>query len=105
MTGGFCRGRTLRHELGHTMGALQKVAPHAYDGAHCNDSAEDTMCYTSATSFDSGGPSFDYGNDDYWDPVANPSLGSTRKLGWWTVNRSRFVCALTGCANPSTPEY
>lgn len=51
-SGGFCRWRTLLHELGHNMGALQSVAPSAFDGAHCNDSAEDTMCYTSATSLD-----------------------------------------------------
>lgn len=71
-SGGFCRGRTLRHELGHNMGALQSGAPHAFDGAHCNDSAEDTMCYTSATTPDTGQPDFDYNNDDYWDPIANP---------------------------------
>ena len=92
-SGGFCRGRTLLHELGHTMGALQSVAPHAYDGAHCNDSAEDTMCYVSANSIDTGPADFDYGNDDYWDPAANPSYGGTPgKLPWWTVNLSAFLC-------------
>lgn len=103
-SGGFCRGRTLLHELGHTMGALQRVAPHAFDGAHCDDSGEDTMCYTSATSVDTGGPAFDYNNDDYWDPLANPSYVATEssplsgKLPWWTVNLSRFLCdAPTSC--------
>jgi hypothetical protein len=87
-TGGFCRGRTAMHEIGHNMGALQKVAPHAFDGAHCNDSAEDVMCYTSATSYDSGPTGvFDYKNDDYWDP---PSPAAT--LPWWTVNLSKYIC-------------
>lgn len=104
-TGGFCRGRTLRHELGHKLGALQSVAPHAYDGAHCNDSGEDTMCYTAATSVDTGGPDFDYNNDDYWDPAANPKLGSQGRLPWWTANLSKFICPTTGCGSPSTPVY
>ena len=108
-SGGFCRGRTLLHELGHNMGALQKVAPHAFDGAHCNDSAEDVMCYTSQTSNDTGGAAFDWNNDDYWDPAANPALATAVKLPWWTVNLSRFVCPpldnVPACAQPSAPSY
>lgn len=109
-TGGFCRGRTLLHELGHNMGALQRIAPHSFDDAHCDDSAEDAMCYTSATSVDTGGPAFDYNNDDYWDPTAvpvqPPAVPSTVKLPWWTVNLSRFVCPLGGdCSRANTPEY
>ena len=103
-TGGFCRGRTLLHEVGHNLGALQQVAPNAFDGAHCDDSAEDVMCYESQTSFDSGGPAFDYGGDDYWDPAATPAGGG--KLAWWTANLSRFACPPSGCANPNTdPGY
>jgi hypothetical protein len=98
VTGGFCRGRTALHEMGHNMGALQLVAPHAFDGAHCNDSGEDVMCYTSATSNDTGLPAFDYRNDDYWDPLP-------AKLAWWTVNLSRYVCPAAGCASPATPAY
>ena len=113
-SGGFCRGRTLAHELGHNMGALQNVAPHAYDGAHCNDSAEDVMCYKSQTSFDSGGPAFDFGNDDYWDPIADPNgnnmlpgaaLPVQEKLPWWTVNLSRYICPTAGCIYANTPEF
>jgi len=113
-TGGFCRGRTLRHELGHNMGALQSGAPHAYDGAHCNDSAEDTMCYVSATSADTGGAAFDYRNDDYWDPRANSAYVSTfgpypttdGKLPWWTVNLSAFLCdAPAACGQAASPQY
>jgi hypothetical protein len=103
-TGGFCRGRTLLHEVGHNMGALQNVAPNAFDGAHCDDSAEDVMCYTSRTSNDTGGPVFDWANDDYWDPAATPAGGV--KLAWWTANLSRFVCPPAGCGQPnSNPGY
>ena len=102
--GGFCRGRTLAHELGHNMGALQPAAPHAFDGAHCNDSAEDVMCYTSATSNDTGGEAFDYANDDYWDPAANPSRNTTATLPWWTVNLSKYVCSDGNCkVGPTGP--
>ena len=97
--GGFCRGRTLLHELGHNMGAVQKVAPNAFDGAHCDDDQEDVMCYEQNATFDSGNVGqFDYGNDDYWDPAANPALGSSATLPWWTLNLSRFICPTTGCA-------
>lgn len=106
LTGGFCRGRTLLHELGHNMGALQSAAPNDFDGAHCNDSAEDVMCYTSQTSNDTGGPAFDWNNDDYWDPAsANLPTPSTVKLGWWTVNLSKYVCPAAGCSSPATPDY
>jgi hypothetical protein len=102
-TGGFCRGRTLRHELGHNLGALQAVAPSAFDGAHCADSAEDTMCYVLSGTPDTGAPAFDYGNDVYWDPIA---AGGTAKLPWWTVNLSKYVCPPGGdCSKPNTPEY
>jgi hypothetical protein len=57
------------------------------------------MCYTSATSNDTGGPSFDYGRDDYWDPSAG-------KLGWWTVNLSKYLCpSPTTCTAPANPVY
>ena len=105
LSGGFCRGRTLLHELGHNMGALQAVAPSSFDDAHCNDSAEDVMCYTSQTSNDTGSPAFDWNTDDYWDPVGG-------KLGWWTVNLSRFICppASSGtssptCSSANRPSY
>ncbi|MBW3614265.1 MAG: zinc-dependent metalloprotease [Actinobacteria bacterium] len=84
--GGFWPGRTLLHELGHNLGALQADAPSSFDDAHCNDSAEDVMCYTSQTSNDTGGPVFDHGDNDYWDP------SPTAPLPWWTVNLSKFVC-------------
>ncbi len=100
-SGGWCRGRTLLHEIGHNLGALQSVAPHAFDGAHCDDDDNDVMCYTSAATFDSGHPQFDYQSDDYWDPAGG-------KLAWWTVNLNKFLCPASGCtdANPaSSSEY
>ena len=80
------------------------MAPHAFDGAHCNDSGEDTMCYVSSTTPDTGGPDFDYNNDDYWDPIANPRLTTAAKLGHWTVNLSSFICPTTGCDSANVPE-
>ena len=93
-TGGFCRGRTLLHELGHNLGALQTTAPHAFDGAHCNDDKNDTMCYIANSATTSGlAPQFDWNKDDYWDPTPG-------KLGWWTLNLSKYICPLgtTGTA-------
>lgn len=69
--GGFCDSNTVRHEVAHALGALQQPAPHAFDGAHCNDAYEDTMCYPSSPKRADGSYHsrfFDYGNDDYWDP-------------------------------------
>ena len=110
-TGGFCRGRTVMHEVGHTLGAVQTAAPNNSDGAHCNDSAEDVMCYRNSNPPDTGGPVFDYAANDYWDPAADPSIDATdprfgTKLGWWTVNLSRFICPTSGCQDAnSNPGY
>ena len=97
-TGGFCRGRTLLHELGHNLGALQKVAPNAFDGAHCDDDNNDTMCYTGAASdqISSSDAQFDYGKDDYWDPGATATSTPTAntKLAWWALNLSKYICPL-----------
>ena len=91
--GGFCSSNTVRHEIGHNLGALQPVAPHAFDGAHCSDAYEDTMCYSQAPRVGNGqrGRYFDYGNDDYWDPPRG------RALPWWTANLNRFLCPDQHC--------
>jgi hypothetical protein len=90
---GFCSSNAARHEMGHNLGALQRVAPHAFDGSHCNDAYEDTMCYSNSPEVADGqrGTFFDYGNDDYWDPP------SGAPLPWWTVNLNRFLCPDTSC--------
>ena len=96
---GFCSSNTVRHEIGHNLGALQPVAPHAFDGAHCEDAYEDTMCYSRAPRVTDGqrGQFFDYGNDDYWDPP------SGAPLPWWTANLNRFLCPDPACnVAPST---
>ena len=112
-TGGFCRGRTLLHELGHTLGAVQGGAPNAFDGAHCDDDNNDTMCYTAVGTYQVTSPDaqFDYGKDDYWDrgaekPTAqNPdgSPNTNERLGWWTLNLSRYICPLPLGATGATP--
>jgi hypothetical protein len=90
--GGFCS--PVLHELAHSMGAVQPSAPH-YAGGHCNDNGNDLLCLMASTiPYDPalGGFYYDYGNDDYWDPAADPYSSSTAKLRWWTVNLSRFLC-------------
>jgi hypothetical protein len=114
VTGGFCRGRTLLHELGHNLGALQSGAPNAFDGAHCDDDNNDTMCYTGEATdqANSTDAQFDYHKDDYWDPGAskpttqNPDgspSAPTDKLGWWALNLSQYVCPLPSGASATTP--
>ena len=107
--GGFCS--PVLHELSHAMGAVQPSAPH-YTGGHVNDNANDILgVIASAIPYDPAvGRFYDYGTDDYWDPAADPSIAPGdprhgRKLGWWTTNLSRFVCPVSGCQNPSTPNY
>ena len=89
---GFCSSNAARHEIGHNLGGLQRVAPHAYDGSHCNDAYEDTMCYPNAPLVADGrrGEYFDYGNDDYWSLPGAP-------LAWWTVDLNRFLCPDASC--------
>jgi hypothetical protein len=88
----FCSSNAARHEIGHNLGGLQPVAPHSFDGAHCNDAYEDTMCYTNSPYRGNGrrGQFFDYGNDDYWSLPGAP-------LAWWTVDLNRFLCPNAGC--------
>ncbi|HEY3187055.1 MAG TPA: hypothetical protein VGJ70_06255 [Solirubrobacteraceae bacterium] len=93
--GGFCGPDAVRHEIGHTLGAVQpRAAPHADDTGHCTDALEDTLCLNSAPSRTSSATQsqfFDYGNDDYWDPPDGAALP------WWTANLSRFLCWEAGC--------
>ena len=91
---GFCGKDTVRHEIGHNLGALQPDAPHTRDGVHCTDAAEDTMCDGESPAVAAGARNalyFDYGNDDYWDPP------NGQPLKWWTLNLSWFLCPNPGC--------
>ena len=95
----FCSSNAVRHEIGHNLGALQPSAPHAFDGSHCNDAIEDTMCYSNSPRVSNGqrGQFFDYRNDDYWDPAGGA-------LPWWTVNLNRFLCPDAGCNMAPGPD-
>src|SRR3954452_1988643 len=101
---GFCSSNAVRHEIGHNLGGLQSVAPHAFDGSHCNDAYEDTMCYPNSPLVGDGqrGRFFDYGNDDYWSLPGSP-------LPWWTVDETRSLCpdascnAVAGADSPPDP--
>ena len=92
-TDGFCSSNAARHEIGHNLGALQPTAPHAFDGSHCDDAYEDTMCYSNSPQRAGGqrGLFFDYGNDDYWSPP------NAAPLPWWTVDENRFLCPDATC--------
>jgi hypothetical protein len=111
-TGGFCA--PILHELTHAMGAVLSVAPHAIGGGHCGDDPQDIMCNSTINGVhnDPNKPlQYDSGNDDYLDPAADPQSGSTAKLGWWTVNLSKFLCPRDpsrqqpDCAVANTPSY
>jgi hypothetical protein len=102
----FCSSNAVRHEIGHNLGGLQALAPHAFDGSHCDDAYEDTMCYSNAPKVADGqrGRFFDYGNDDYWSPPGGAPLP------WWTVDLNRFLCpdascnVVAGAVGPSSPS-
>jgi len=96
----FCNSTAARHEIAHTLGAVQAGVPHAADGAHCADAFEDTMCVAGAPRVGAALPGgfFDYGNDDYWSPPGGPALG------WWTLDESRFLCPDPACNVPRPVE-
>jgi hypothetical protein len=96
---GFCGATTARHEIAHTLGAVQPGAPHIAAGGHCDDAVEDTMCMPNSPQVADGesGLFFDYRNDDYWDPPSGPPLA------WWTVDLNRFLCPDATCNVPAPP--
>lgn len=93
--------RTMLHELGHNLGAVQNGAPRTSGAGHCTD-GRDTMCY------DDGGPNsgacqpdfscsgvcavevFDCNKDTYCH--ANPPVGSYLDTHWQACHRqTRFL--------------
>lgn len=92
------------HELLHTLGAVQRSAPHATPGAHCTDE-HDLLCYDDGTGGavrtvcrdSDGGTSgsgdafdrlLDCGGDDYFNPA--PRRGSYLDTHWNTADSARL---------------
>lgn len=85
------------HELMHTLGAVQRTAPHATNGLHCSDEY-DQMCYqdapTSVMTFvcpASHEQLFDCGHDDYFS--TRPAPGSYLATHWNTADSGWLVGA------------
>lgn len=99
------------HETMHTLGAVQRSAPHATANYHCTDE-NDIMCYS-----DSGGgrPAMDYvctdgawarldlfdcNSDDYYS--TNPAAGSYLDTHWNVANSSFLHDPGSGNVSPIT---
>jgi hypothetical protein len=83
------------HELMHTLGAVQRTAPHATNGLHCTDEY-DQMCYQDGLGVTLAHPCpesheqrYDCGHDDYFSVVAAP--GSYLATHWNTANSGWLV--------------
>lgn len=106
----FAPGTTSRghvdlalHEISHTLGAVQRSAPHASASWHCRDEW-DVLCYDDDGS---GGLStyvacntptsqyWDCNRDDYFNP--SPPAGSYLATHWNLFN-SVFMCSASQCA-------
>lgn len=72
--------RTMLHELGHNLGAIQNGAPNSDGGAHCTD-GPDILC--TVFSGDCQVQEFDCGRDDYFhtDPPSGSYLHQNWNLG------------------------
>ena len=100
----FENSGTALHEVFHTMGAVQKCAPHRSVDFHCSDE-DDLMCYddddntsTYPMNYRCTGSliKIDCGHDDYFDPV--PEAGEYLATNWNVAGESnRFI---TRTANP-----
>jgi hypothetical protein len=99
---GFCDASAVRHEIGHTLGAVQPhAAPHGDPTGHCGDAFEDTLCLDTSPHHGNDhfqGEFFDYGNDDYWDAPGGPAMT------WWTADLSRFLCPDATCNGVSAMD-
>ncbi len=104
-----CWGQTASvelHELVHTLGGVQKSAPHATPGHHCTDNA-DRMCYNdgSGLPMTQDCPSaherlLDCNFDDYFNP--SPAPGSYLDTHW-NVADSVFLAHGGGAEPPPPP--
>lgn len=81
-------GPTALHELAHTMGAVQRGAPHADGTGHCTVVA-DVVCHPGGRPV-CGTLAFDCGNDTYFSTSTRPGewLHEHWNLGW---EGNRFI--------------
>lgn len=83
------------HEILHTMGAVQRSAPHSTSANHCTDGL-DVLCYADGGAYDPGvctdRTHLDCNGDDYFHPNAPPGsyLGTRWNLGSHLVRFMRF---------------
>lgn len=106
------------HELVHTLGAVQRSAPHATDGYHCSDEW-DALCYVDgagvsttvacrdadgATSGEGDGNNrlLDCGGDDYFNP--DPPPGSYLDTHWNTADSVYLTGGDGSGTAPSVPD-
>jgi hypothetical protein len=87
-------GEGAAHELAHTLGAVQRSAPHSTAAGHCYDGV-DVMCYTDLPTTilksvcqPTMPPLLDCRNDDYFS--TNPKPGSYLAKHWNIAN-NRFL--------------
>jgi hypothetical protein len=102
-------GWVVAHEVMHTLGGVQRSAPHASGAGHCIDEY-DVMCYQDSASAppiqmncpDSSWNStrFDCGHDDYFN--TNPAPGSYLATHWNPAN-NLFLIVGPAVAVPADP--
>lgn len=106
----FADGTTSRshvdialHEVSHTLGAVQRSAPHQSAAFHCLDEY-DVLCYdddgpggraTYVACNTPGAQYWDCNKDDYFNP--SPASGSYL-AGHWNLFNSVFMCPAGDCA-------
>ncbi|MDP9401388.1 MAG: hypothetical protein M3P39_10695, partial [Actinomycetota bacterium] len=88
------RTRTIAHEIGHTLGAVQTSSPNTTGAGHCVDE-RDIMCYADGGPRNAmlavcGAMEWDCGRNDYFN--AAPAPGSYLATRWNTFD-SPFMCA------------
>lgn len=92
-----CWNWSEAHEIMHTLGAVQRSAPHASAGLHCTDEY-DQMCYQDGSGVVMSYPCparyerlFDCGHDDYFSTSVAPSTYLASH--WNTANSSWLIGA------------
>ncbi|GAC1411884.1 MAG: hypothetical protein NVSMB57_07110 [Actinomycetota bacterium] len=99
----FCGWTTVLHEIGHTLGAVMRGAPHQTANWHCTDGS-DIMCYVDGpgvvmtSSCPGAYKYFDCNQDDYFNP--SPARGSYLDTHWNTY-RSSWLEPAFAAAQPS----